>query len=67
MQERLKQKGSLEIQRRLRDFLDKHSREIPAPERLREIRMIELLQRAGTKGAKEVLQRLVESQLARHP
>jgi WD40 repeat protein len=58
MASRLPKARSLELRRRVEQFLDKYDRDLPPPERLREGRALELLESIGTAEARAVLRDL---------
>jgi WD40 repeat protein len=49
---------SLELRRRLEQFLDKHDRGVPPPEALRQLRAVELLEQLGSPAARAQLRDL---------
>jgi WD40 repeat protein len=51
---------SLELRRRLEQFLDKHDRGIPPPDALRQRRVLEVLEQIGTPAARAVLGELAK-------
>jgi dipeptidyl aminopeptidase/acylaminoacyl peptidase len=55
---RLAQVESLELRRRLEQFLDKHDRGVPPPEALRQLRAVELLEHLSTPAARALLRNL---------
>jgi WD40 repeat protein len=55
---RLAKVESLELRRRLEQYLDKHDRGVPPPEALRQLRAVELLEHLGTPAARALLRDL---------
>jgi hypothetical protein len=60
VRKRLAQTESAEVRRRAREFLDRFDRPAPSPDRLRQIRAVELLEGIATPAAREVLSGLAK-------
>jgi hypothetical protein len=50
----------LEVRRRIELLLEKHDRATLAPERVREVRALEILEQVGTPEARELLEKLTK-------
>src|SRR5262249_52644679 len=60
VRKRLAQTESAEVRRRAREFLDRFDRPAPSPDRLRQIRAVELLEGIATPAARDVLSELAK-------
>jgi WD40 repeat protein len=60
LRQALKQSPSLEVRRRIQRLLPRPPGPLPAGDRLRELRAVEVLERVGTPEARRLLQRLTE-------
>jgi hypothetical protein len=60
VRQRLARAESAEVRRRARNFLDQFDRATPSPQRLRQLRAVELLEGIATPAAREVLSQLAK-------
>jgi hypothetical protein len=60
VRKRLAKAGSLEVRRRAQEFLDRFDPPNPSPDRLRQLRAVELLEGIATRAARDVLSELAK-------